>query len=141
MLRLSKRVEYAILAMQFMSLKSEELISAKEISENLNISFEFLSKTLQVLMKNNLVESVQGIHGGYHLAKHPDEISVSEVINALENSTGIVECMVDGKDSCGRSDTCSIRYPMAKIQKQINEFFKRISLTEISNYNLSQIIK
>jgi Rrf2 family protein len=75
MLRLSKKVEYAVLALQYIAANEGKIVPAKEIAENLHISFEFLSKTLQTLMKRKLISSQHGTKGGYVLVKKPTEMT------------------------------------------------------------------
>ena len=133
MLRLSKKVEYSLLALQYMAMQDDQISTAKGMSESLGISFEFLSKALQALMKKGLILSHQGIKGGYALARKPDEISVSEVIKALDDSTAVVECFIEGTEElCDRVSDCSIRFSMAKMQKKINELFNMTTLAELS---------
>lgn len=136
MLRLSKKIEYAILAMQYMASHGSEKATAKELSEELNISFEFLSKALQSLMKAGLAESIQGIKGGYRLARPPEEISVADVITAMENRIGIVECIQKGKDGCGRAEDCTIRIPMVHLQKKIETIFDSTTIAELAKFQL-----
>ncbi len=133
MLRLTKKIEYAILAMQYIASNPNKLISAKEISEKLNISFEFLSKTLQTLMKFGLISSHQGKSGGYTLAKEPTDISISEIINALDENQSVVECAADADSlTCGRQSDCTIKKPMNNIQNKINSIFEETTLAEFS---------
>ncbi len=140
MFRLSKKVEYAILALQFMSSKQGELCSAKEMSEILSIPYEFLSKSLQILMKKGIVESVQGVRGGYQLSKPADEITINDIITALEDNPSIVECLSHASKeealACIRSEECSIKNPMIKLQQQVHNIFKNTSLAELSENNL-----
>ena len=75
--------------MQYIANKSGDMATAKEIADSLNISFDFLAKTLQTLMKKGLIKSTQGIKGGYILAQSPDEINISTIIFALENNVSI----------------------------------------------------
>ncbi len=132
MFRLSKKVEYALLSLQFLAMRDGRLATAKEMSEQLNISFEFLSKTLQTLMKHGLIRSQQGIKGGYVLAKGPEEISISHVVAALDSSPRIVECVNDNdKDDCLRADDCTIRHPMKIIQKKIEDIFDSTTISEL----------
>lgn len=141
MFRLSKKVEYAIIALQYMASKENELVSAKEMSENLNISFEFLSKTLQSLMKHDLVQSHQGIKGGYSLARKSDEITLSEVINCLDEKSGIVECLNSDKaGDCGRTTDCTIRDPMHHIQNKINNIFSNTTISELGRINNMPVV-
>ena len=134
MFRLSKKVEYAILALQYMAEKDEAKTSVKEMSENLNISFDFLSKTMQLLNKKGLVESLQGIRGGYILGDKPEKISIADIIRAVEQRIGIVQCFKDGKDSCGRVEDCTIRTPMGHIQKKIDNIFESTTIKELAGF-------
>jgi len=133
MLRLTKKIEYAILAMQYIAGNPNKLITAKEMSERLNISFEFLSKTLQALMKNALIVSHQGKSGGYSLTRSPESISISEIINALDETSTVVECASEEDIlNCNRQNVCTIRQPMNSIQSKINSIFEQTTLAEFS---------
>lgn len=138
MLKFSKKVEYGILAMQYMADRELELVSAKEMSEKLGISFEFLSKTLQNLMKFGLIHSVQGIKGGYQITKQPTEINLKEISEALGQKPNLVDC-IDSEDGCERVDTCSIRFPLIVLQEKINYIFENTFLSELKTQNLVQI--
>jgi len=134
MLKFSKKIEYGILAMDFIASKDEN-VSAKEISNSLDIPFEFLSKTLQKLMKEGLIESRQGIRGGYKLAKNPCDISVLDIIIALDENPNIIECYGNNIYSkCQNIKVCSIKYPMQKLQDEINNLFDKLTIEEMSKY-------
>lgn len=135
MVRFSRKIEYALLAMQYITVNNNRVTSAKEISENFNLSFEFLSKTLQSLMKNGLITSQQGIKGGYLLGKSPEEITVADVVFAIEGKTSIVDCFVKNEEDfiCNRSSNCTIKNPMRKIQKKIEDIFSSTTIQEISH--------
>ncbi len=129
MLKLSKKTEYAILAMQYLAGNREEPVSAKEIANELSISFEFLSKSLQSLMKYGLVVSQQGIKGGYYLAKSPDEITIMEIIRAVDENIGIVDCLTE--NDCERSQICYLKDPMAILQSKINSVFTETTVSSL----------
>jgi len=134
MLRLSKKVEYAIIALQYLASKQNELVTAKEIAEQLDVPFEFLSKSLQTLMKKGIIDSLQGIKGGYQLTREVDSITINEVILALDEKSSIVECFHNNSEiNCNRADICTIKHPMAQIQKQINMIFKNTTLAQLSD--------
>lgn len=135
MLKLSKKVEYALLAAQYMSSKNDDdLATAKQMAIDLQISFEFLSKCLQLMMKKNLIQSQQGIKGGYFLTKSSEQISLWDIINAVDEKVGIVECSVhyNNGNKCEREYSCEIKDPMVIIQKKINNIFKTTSLKDLS---------
>ena len=133
MLKLSKKIEYGIQAVQYMAIKAGSIVSAKEISEKMNIPFDFLSKTLQVLNKNGLIVSQQGIKGGYVLSKEPAEITIAEIINALEENSNIVECYSEEDGNCVRVDDCTIKNPMNSLQKKLESVFHTTTIAEFSD--------
>lgn len=150
MLKLSKKAEYAILAMQFLAENSGDKLNAKEIAFQLGLSFEFLSKTMQALNKVGLVESQQGVKGGYRLSRDADKISLMEIINATEEKIGIVDCLNSSVDNCDRNELCVIKDPMHKIQKLIDNIFHLTTLKDIAlndldlfpnNYKQNKIIQ
>jgi Rrf2 family protein len=130
MFRLSKKTEYAILAMQYLASRKSSLVSAKEISAALDISFEFLSKSLQALMKAGLVKSQQGIRGGYYLTRNPEDITLMNVTDALNEKTSVVECQ-EGEEDCDRVEYCTLRSPMNVIQMKIDGIFKQMTISDL----------
>lgn len=134
MLKLSKKTEYALMAMKHIALnQNRNCISAKEISDDYDIPYELLSKILQSLSKNNIILSTQGVKGGYSISKIPDDISLSEIIKAVEPNYHIVECF-DEKDNskeCSLFDCCQIKNPLAKLQKEIDNLFQTTTLSNI----------
>lgn len=133
MFRLSKKVEYGILSMQYLADREDTLVSAKEMAESLEISFEFLSKTLQLLMKKGLVISQKGIKGGYLLAKPSNEISMSDIIYALDSKPELVDCNGDNGEDCERKDNCTIRKPLEILQVKLNVLFDLTKLSELKS--------
>lgn len=133
MFKLSKKIEYAILALQHLSMKQGSLLTAKELSSELDVPFEFLSKSLQKLMKSGIVESVQGTKGGYQLSKPAEDISIEEVFAALDEKQAIVECASHGdEENCHRIASCSLKTPMSLLQSQINQIFKNTTIAQLS---------
>ncbi len=133
MLKLSKKTEYALMAVKFIALKTDSnCVTAKEISIGYNIPYELLAKILQKLTKNNVVVSYKGINGGYSLVKDVKDITLNDVITAVEKIQ-ITNCMkVNGsKKDCARFDCCQIRSPLSKVQEEIDSLFKRTTISQI----------
>jgi len=133
MIRLSKKVEYGLLALQFIAMRPEEKFSSKEISEYYGISFELLSKVLQQLQKLQYITSVKGVHGGYILTKSPSDIRVGDVIYDLSSEKkSLVECTDIHKDhECYAYEKCTLKTPLQKIQHKINEAFNLFTLEDL----------
>jgi Rrf2 family protein len=134
MLKLSKKTEYAFMAVKYMALKNGGHAStAKEISDKYDIPFEFVAKVLQKLSKMKLIDSYQGVKGGYALAKNPEEIALLDVILAMEPHYKLTKCMKNegGYHDCSHWDCCQIRDPLAKVQIEIDNLFQRTKLSHI----------
>jgi Rrf2 family protein len=133
MVRLSKKVEYGLIAIRHVATRGAgDLVTAKEIAEIYGIPFEMLAKILQRLTKAGLVLSVQGVHGGYALARRPEEIPVSVIINAIDGTRPVIaQCLSDGPVICGVFNTCTIKSPLTKVQANIERAFSSMTLSEI----------
>jgi len=107
MLRLSKFADYGTQVMAYMA-KDGAVHSASEVSTGLGIAAPTVSKILKMLVRENLVASSLGAKGGYMLARHPSEISIAEIINAMDGPISITECS-GTTTSCERESTCSTR--------------------------------
>ena len=134
MLSLTKEIDYALLALNYLALQiSSKAISAKEIANKINIPSEHLAKILQNLSKFGLVLSKQGPNGGYFLGKDPSCITVSDVVKAVDKVTGIVTCLSD--KNCAQELSCSIRTPMKIVNNKVFELLNNITLAELIKLN------
>ena len=133
MIRLSKKSEYALIALQYIASSKGRVVSAKEIAEHYGISFEFVAKTLQILMRQKLIASQQGASGGYVLLKLPTEISVAHVIEAIEGKPHIVECCGEHQqDSCSMHGRCTIKTPMGILQRRLDEVLASMTIAQMA---------
>jgi Rrf2 family protein len=108
------------------------VFTAKEIAEKYDISYELLAKILQKLTRAGVVFSTQGVHGGYTLAKKPNEIHVSKIIDIIEEEKPtIAECYAEGGESCSIFNDCTIRKPLGKMQNNLNALFENTTLEQI----------
>jgi Rrf2 family protein len=131
MLKLSKKVDYGLMAISHIAYQQEDKIAnTKHIAELYNIPPELLAKILQRLAKQGLVVSQNGPKGGYVLAKEPHEITVGEVVKAIEGPIGLVDCYM-GND-CRQIGRCSVRQPIQKIQNSITQLLDSITIDEIT---------
>jgi Rrf2 family protein len=131
MLRISKKVEYALMALKFISNSNHKLVTAREISDTNNIPYDLLSKILQKLKNENILASNQGSNGGYSLNKRPDEIPLYNLMTVIDGDTAIAECLHEsGEKDCYLVDICSIKSPVSKLQKEVEELFKRKTISD-----------
>ena len=132
MLRLSKKAEYALMALKDLASRPvSEAASAREIAERYRIPVELMAKVLQRLVRKNLLASHHGTRGGYHLARSPDRISVAHVIEAIDGPVMVTGCTtVD--DECEQFATCNIRDPLWRIKDQIVQALNSYSLQALA---------
>ena len=93
MLRLSKKADYALMAMKHLALRVDRgSSSAREIAEQYDIPIELMAKVLQRLVQRGLLASHQGTHGGYRLSRSPRQITVADVIQAIDGPVTVTAC-------------------------------------------------
>ena len=131
MLKLTRKLEYSLIALSHMQQKDEnELSTTKEIAEKFAIPQEILAKTLQQLAKLEIIHAVQGPYGGYKVIESLDKLSFLEFIEKMEGPQGLVECTTDS--DCSLLDVCNIRQPIKIINKNLKTMFNNILLSEIT---------
>ena len=134
MLRLSKKADYALMAMKHLARKADSAsasTSAREIAEQYDIPIELMAKVLQRLARRGLLTSHQGTRGGYRLGRAPSAISVADIIQAIDGPLTVTACSTD-VDSCGQYSKCSVRDPLWRIKDRIIAALATCSLQEIS---------
>lgn len=132
MLKLSKKIDYGLLAINYMaSANHEPIANTKQIAEEYNIPVELLAKVLQRLAKKGLITSQNGPKGGYALAKSPTHITVADVVEAIEGPIRIVDCY--RVYHCRQIDRCSIRSPIEKIQANIIQLLDSMTMAQMSH--------
>ena len=132
MLKISQKLEYAIRAMIELAVRrpSGELVPAREIAAAQQIPLRFLEHQLGALGRAGLVESFWGAGGGCRLARDPAEITVAEVLRALDGDTQIAPCN-EGMTLCHRFEGCDIRDPLASLNRAVMQVFDQMSIAQL----------
>ncbi len=131
MLKLTKKIEYALIALQHMQGKNHnDITSAKEIAENFGLPAALLAKVLQQLAKHDIIEPIQGPGGGYRLSKPLGKIKLNDFIEIIEGPVGLVDCLHD--PDCSHMGTCNIRVPIERINNTIKDLFSNMTLADIT---------
>jgi len=132
MLRISKMADYATVILNCLSANTECLLSANEIARRVYLGRHTVSKILKILQEASLVVSARGAVGGYSLARAPEQITIAEVITALEGPLALTECS-HPTQLCTQNTTCSVKHNW----KTINQFI----LTTLENVTLADMLK
>jgi Rrf2 family protein len=131
MIRISKKVEYALIALRYIANSENRLVTSNEISQKLELSRELTAKILQNLKGRGILISNQGIKGGYQLNVEPDEISLFDVIEIIDGKIALVECMDKKSDiECSLFKDCKIRGTIAKLQREFSKLLKSKKISD-----------
>ncbi len=126
MLSINRKTDYAIRCVYYLSGKPDEVTVVDEIAREMCIPKSFLAKILQELAKSKIVNSYVGVRGGFFLARHPHDITLYDVIEAVEGPAEINRCTSDRKE-CELSRTCkvhpiwvSVRHDLERVLREKN---------------------
>ena len=131
MLRLSKKTDYALMAMKHLASDPRHQASAREIAETYEIPLDLMAKVLTRLVRSGLLTSHQGIHGGYELAQPPAATSVAAVIEAIDGPLTLTAC-TPGDDRCDQFSTCNVRDPLRRVRDRVAAILAECSISEMA---------
>tara|TARA_B100000287_G_scaffold83140_1_gene75855 strand:+ start:70 stop:510 length:441 start_codon:yes stop_codon:yes gene_type:complete len=132
-MKLTNKGRYAVMAMaELAKQETKTPINLSEISIRQGISISFLEQIFLQLKNKDLVRSVRGPSGGYILMKSPEEIKLSNIINAVDEKVRTVRCKKDSKKGCnGKSIKCITHDLWAELEQHIMYFFEKNTLRDL----------
>jgi FeS assembly SUF system regulator len=133
MIRMAKLTDYAILILAHLA-RSPGTMTAQELAESSRVPLPTVSKLAKELSKAGLVVSHRGRNGGYGLARPPEQISVAEIVEALEGPIALTECTKPGKIDCGIEDTCLAKASWDPVSRAIDTALRGLALSSIAPY-------
>lgn len=131
MLRMSKLTDYGIVIMSYLAQTPKTMQSAAGIAESVGIALPTVSKILKILTREGFLISHRGLKGGYSLAYPADEISVADLVDALEGPIALTECSY-AKGMCQQERSCSVRQNWLRINQAIRETLDGIQLAQMN---------
>ncbi|MCP4700097.1 MAG: SUF system Fe-S cluster assembly regulator [Gammaproteobacteria bacterium] len=129
MLRVSKLGDYGTAVMAYLAMEPERARTAAEVADEVRLAVPTVRKLLKILTKADLLCSRQGVKGGYRLARAPREISVAQVIQAIDGKIALTECS-DGSKNCVRAASCGFRAHWQKINQAVYAALAGVSLAQ-----------
>lgn len=128
----STRGRYALRMMIDLAENSHDhaYIAMKDIAERLEISKKYMEQIMPVLVKNGLVEGLQGQGGGYRLTRRPEDYRVGEILRLTEGDLAPVSCL-SGDSPCTRSGGCRTIAMWSRFNKLTNDFFDGITVADL----------
>jgi len=131
MLRIGKLTDYATVILASMAADRSRLQNAGSLAERTHIAAPTVSKLLKQLQRSGLVKSTRCTHGGYQLARAPEEISAAAILDALEGPLALTECS-SGEGVCCIEHTCSVGRTWQRLNLVIHRSLSEISLAQLA---------
>src|SRR5437868_15192420 len=133
MLRLSKKADYALIAMKHLAVRGDRAASAsaREIAEVYGIPIELMAKVLQRLVRGGLLLSQHGTRGGYQLGRTPAQISIADVIQAIDGPVTVTACSTE-EGQCEQFAKCNVRDPLWKVRERILAALGECTIAELA---------
>ena len=131
MLRVTKLTDYATLVLTALADGPEPMLSAAGLAERARLELPTVSKVLKPLTHAGLVSSFRGASGGYRLARAPGQISLIEIVEAMEGRLGMTECSGE-HSSCEHEPHCGVQGPWRRINDVIADALRGMSLAEMA---------
>jgi len=126
-LRVSRLADYASVVMTCLARQPREVLSAVQIAEATRLELPTVSKLLKQLAHANLVESFRGAAGGYRLARQPGQITLAEIVEALDGPIGLTECTA----GCEREPHCEVSHGWKYVGGAVDAALRAVSLADM----------
>jgi FeS assembly SUF system regulator len=131
MLRVSKLADYGTVVMASMAREPQRLHTATEVAARIGLAIPTVSKILKTLARNGLVTSSRGVHGGYRLRGAPADISIAQIIDAMDGPIGMTECSTM-PGICTQEAGCTVRANWRSINHIVLDALSRVTLEQMT---------
>ena len=140
-MKLTSKGRYAVMALVDLArFDTINPVSLRDISLRQGISLDYLEQIFSKLKKNKIVKSTRGIQGGYFLSKKPNEIKLTNILNAVDEKVKTVQCKKESKKGCnGKEPKCVTHNLWDELETHINTFFEKKSLQDLLKNNSERV--
>jgi len=135
MLALTKKTDYALIALAHLARRAGGVVSARELSHTSHVPLPILTNILKTLAQAGLVTSERGAAGGYALARAAKSITLHELISTIEGPFQLVQCasgtQTQQREPCELESCCTLRHPAHRVHDRMREFLESVTLAEL----------
>ncbi len=132
LIRLSKLTDYAVVMLSHMAARECEVYTASRLAERCAVPEPTAAKILKLLARASVLTSQRGSNGGYELARPAADITVAEIIVALEGPIALAACVEGSGDHCGVELLCSMRGNWNRVNRAIRDALEEITLVDMA---------
>ncbi len=136
MIRVSKLADYGMVILSVMSASPNKVMNAASISRASKLPEPTVSKVLKLLVKADILQSKRGINGGYIMLRSANDLSINEIIRAIDGPLCIISCVDTVKSDCKLFDSCTIRRGWGNVNKVLSDVLDNLKLSDmvLDNY-------
>lgn len=135
----SKKCELALQAVLFLSIKKGDVIfNAQEVSDELKVPKEFVSKMMQTLTESGIIGSKKGKNGGFYLARRPSQIKLIEIVEAIDGLSVFNNCVL-GFPNCSKDHPCPVHDKWGKIRDDAFKMLSKETLEQLKEKTVKKI--
>lgn len=133
MIRITKLTDYGIVLLSRIARDPQmQVHSVRDLAAEAHLPLPTVSKILKILARQGLLVSHRGVKGGYHLARRPEEISVAEIIGALDGPIAVTDCSPRSSCRCDLEKLCCVRSNWQRINLAVRDTLEAISLADMA---------
>jgi FeS assembly SUF system regulator len=132
MLRITRQTDYGVILLTHLAAHSGEVYNAPELAADAGIPLPMAGKVLKTLTRAGILHSHRGATGGYSLARPPAEISVAQILTALEGPIALTECIALGPGECDQEVGCPTRGNWQRINLAVHQALEGVSLADMT---------
>lgn len=137
MIKINKKIEYALMALKYMSRQNQtntgetQLISAREICDRFKTPFDTTAKVLQIMNNHGVLNSTKGIKGGYSLALPLSQVTFRDLVEMIEGRDKSASLCESTRGRCDLYEQCNIVTPLDLLNKKVSDFLSQLTLEEL----------
>lgn len=135
MIRISKLADYAVVILAEMAQQPADLMSSNILAQKTGLGEPTVSKTLKLLTRGQVVESVRGVNGGYKLSRNITEITIADVITAIDGPIALVACADDSVPDCSLQGSCALRGRWDDVNAAVRGALTDVTLADMMKNN------
>lgn len=136
----SKTCELGLQAVLFLSIKKEKRIfTATEVSQELKVPKEYISKVMQILTESGIIGSKKGKNGGFYLAKSPSSIKLIEIVEAIDGLEIFNNCVL-GFPGCSNESPCPVHEKWGKLRDDAYKMLSNETLEQLKEKTLHKLV-
>lgn len=133
MLKITRLADYAVLIICSFDTSKDKIVSSQEIINKTGLQKATVNKVLSILVRKKILEAHRGVNGGYKPFKKLEDISVKDLIEAVEGPVSLTDCIDNNARNCNLFDVCTTKHKWSVVNSAIRDTLESIKVKDISS--------